>query len=112
MCSRYENVAMQEQYVSEAKRTIETLQYRNERAMTFEKFVSKLVQAADELEKRGKGMHNADVVEIIWQRVATPGKKMQCWQFPLPGDCTSKVTSWCTTSSSATSMMHQVYSPM
>ena len=28
--SRYENVAMQEQYVSEAKRTIETIQYRNE----------------------------------------------------------------------------------
>ena len=26
--SRYENVAMQEQYISEAKRTIETLQYR------------------------------------------------------------------------------------
>ena len=27
--SRYENVVMQEQYVSEAKRTIETIQYRN-----------------------------------------------------------------------------------
>ena len=38
--TRYENVAMQEQYVSEAKRTIETIQYRNERAMTFETFSS------------------------------------------------------------------------
>ena len=38
--SRYENVAMQEQYFSEAKRTIETIQYRNERAMTFKTFVS------------------------------------------------------------------------
>ena len=27
--SRYENVAMQEQYVSKAKRTIDTIQYRN-----------------------------------------------------------------------------------
>ena len=36
--SRYENVAMQEQYLSKAKLTIETIQYRNERAMTFEFF--------------------------------------------------------------------------
>ena len=47
--SRYESVDMQEQYVSEAKRTIETIQYRNERAMTFGKFVSNLVKAVDEL---------------------------------------------------------------
>ena len=60
---------MQDQYVSKAKCTIETIQYRNERAMAFEKFVSKLVKAVDELEKRGRGMHNAEVVEIIWQRV-------------------------------------------
>ena len=68
--SRYENFAMQEQYVREAKRTIETTQYRNERARTSEKFVSKLVKAVDELEKRGRGMHTADIVEIIWQRVS------------------------------------------
>ena len=47
--SRYENVAMQEQYVSKAKRKIETIQYRNERANTFEKFVINLVKAFDEL---------------------------------------------------------------
>ena len=49
LCSRYENVAMQEQYVSRAKRTIETIQYRNERAMTFEKWVSNIVKAVDEI---------------------------------------------------------------
>ena len=49
--SRYKNVAMQEQYVIEGNFTIETIQYRNERAMIFEKFVSKLVKAIDELEK-------------------------------------------------------------
>ena len=65
LSSRYENVAMQEQYVSEANHTIETIQYRNKRATTFEKFVRKLVKAADELEKRGRGMHNTDIVEII-----------------------------------------------
>ena len=57
--SRYENVTVQEQYVSEANRTIETIKYRNERGMTFEKFVSKIFKFVDELEKRGRGMHNA-----------------------------------------------------
>ena len=68
--SRHENVAMKEQCVSEANRTIETIQYRNERSMTLEKFVNKIVKAIDELEKRGRGMHNAEIVEIIWQRVS------------------------------------------
>ena len=49
--SKYENVAMNDQYVIKSKRTIETIQYRNERAMTFETFFGKLVKAADELEK-------------------------------------------------------------
>ena len=68
--SRYENVAMQEQYVVKAKRTIETIHYRNERAMTFEKFVSKIVKDIDELEKRWRGMNNAENFEIIWNRVS------------------------------------------
>ena len=68
--SRYEKVAMKEQYVSEANRTIDTIQYRNKRAMTFEIFVRKLIKAVDELEKRGRGMHNAEIVEIIWKRVS------------------------------------------
>ena len=63
--SNYENVSTQDQFVSEANCTIETIQYRNERAMTFEIFVSKLFKAVDELEKQGRGMHNADIVEII-----------------------------------------------
>ena len=47
--SRYEKVAMQEQYVITANRTIDTIQYRNERAMTFEKFVGNIVKTVDEL---------------------------------------------------------------
>ena len=68
--SRYENAYIQEQYVCKTKRIIETIQYRNERAITFETFVSKLVKTVDELEKWGRGMHNADIVNIIWQRVS------------------------------------------
>ena len=50
--SRYENVAMQEQYVSAFKLTSETLQGRKKMSITFEKFVSKLVQVVDGLEKK------------------------------------------------------------
>ena len=42
LLSRYGNVAMQEQYVSETNRTIDTIQYRNERAMTFKKSSARL----------------------------------------------------------------------
>ena len=38
--------------------------------MTFEKFVSKLVNAVNKLEKIGRGTHNAEIVEIIWKRVS------------------------------------------
>ena len=61
---------MQEQYVSEVKRTIETIRSRNKRAMAFEKFVCKLFKTVDEVEKRGRVMHNTEIVEIIWQRVS------------------------------------------
>ena len=61
---------MQEQYVSEANRTIETVHYRNVRVIRFETFVSKIVKAVYELEKLVRGLHNADIVGIIWQRVS------------------------------------------
>ena len=37
--------------------------------MTFEKFVKKIVKDFVELEKRVRGLHNTDIVEIIWKRV-------------------------------------------
>ena len=40
---RYEYAAMYEQYINEAKKTLEKLTYRNERALNFEKFVAKFV---------------------------------------------------------------------
>ena len=48
--SRYGKFSMQEQYVSDAKCSIETIQYRNKRAMTFKIFFRKLVKAVDEIE--------------------------------------------------------------
>ena len=43
LCSRYENVAMQDQYGSEVNHTIETIQYRNERAIMLEKFFGMII---------------------------------------------------------------------
>ena len=38
--------------------------------MMFKHFSRKIVKAVNELEKLGRGMHNADIVEIIWHRVS------------------------------------------
>ena len=38
--ARYENPAMQDMHINEAKKTLANIPYRNERAMTFEKFVA------------------------------------------------------------------------
>ena len=62
---QYENAAMHDQHVNEDNRTLETVACRNERAMKFEKFVTKFTQAVDELEKRNQGLHNDDVVDLI-----------------------------------------------
>ena len=48
------------------------MRYRNERALKFEKFVAKFVKAVDELDKINRGLHNAYVVEMIWQKVTNP----------------------------------------
>ena len=69
---RYENAAMHEQYINEVKKTLETLTYRNERALKFENFVAKFVKVVDELDKRNQGLTNADVVDMIWKKVSNP----------------------------------------
>ena len=60
---------MQEQYINEAKKTLNSMSYRNERILKFDKFVAKFVKAIDDLEKYERGMHNADIVDLIWKKV-------------------------------------------
>ena len=67
--ARYNNTAMQEAHVNEAKKILSVLTYRNERAMTFEKFVAKFQKAIDKLDKCGQGMHNKDIVDMIWSKI-------------------------------------------
>ena len=37
--------------------------------MKFGKFVAQFVREIDELENRGRGLHNADIVDMIWKKV-------------------------------------------
>ena len=41
--------------------------------MKFENFVRKIIKAVNEIEKQVRGMHSADIVEIISQRVSNAG---------------------------------------
>ena len=68
----YNNAAMQEQYINKAKRKLESMIYINENAMKFEKFFAKFVKAVEYLEISDRGMHNADVVDIIWKKMTNP----------------------------------------
>ena len=67
--SRFEITSTIEAKINAAKRTIDTLQYRNKRSMSFEKFSAKLQHALDNLEDGGRAMHNGNVVDLIWRRV-------------------------------------------
>ena len=72
LSKRYENAGTQEKYINKVKRTLEFMTYQNERAMKFEKFVTGFVKAVDDLEKHECGMHNADVVDLIWKKITNP----------------------------------------
>ena len=74
--ARYENTAMQETHVNDAKKTLSLLTYRSERAMTFEKFVAKFQKAIDDLEKHGRGMHNKDIVDMLWVKICNSDLNM------------------------------------
>ena len=60
---------MQEQYINEAKRKLESMTYRNERAIKFEKSIANFVKAVYDLEIFDRRMHNADVVDLIWNKM-------------------------------------------
>ena len=68
-CARYDSHASWETRINEAQRTIQTLQYRNERSMSFERFVDKFQRAVDDLETGGRPMHNDDIVDALWPKL-------------------------------------------
>ena len=64
---RYHDPAMQDMCINEAKTTLETLSYRNERAMKYEVFNCKFQNAVNILDSYGRTMHNEDVVDLLWK---------------------------------------------
>ena len=68
-----------------------TISYRNERAMKFEKFVFQFLKSVDDPGKRGRGLHNTDIVEIILKKTMNTelrqyvtALKVQFQHFPRP----------------------------
>ena len=56
-------------YINEAKKTLETLYYMNERAMKFEIFNRKFKNAVNVLDCYGRTMHNEDAVDRLWTKL-------------------------------------------
>ena len=69
LCARYDSHSSKETRINEAKKTIQSLQYRNERSMAFEKFVDRFQRAIDDLEAGGRPMHNDDIVDTLWPKI-------------------------------------------
>ena len=90
---RYENQATEQERINEANRVLETLVYKNERALTFELFSSKIQGAVDALTQCHRKPHNGDIVDKIWQKIQNSeltsfveALKVQYSQQPRPFD--------------------------
>ena len=59
-------------HIKEAKKTLANIAYRNELAMTFEKFVATFQKAIDNLDMYGRGMHNGDIVDLLCTKMGNP----------------------------------------
>ena len=60
---------MQYMYINEDKKTLDTLSYRNERAIKLEVFNSKFQNSVNILDSYGCTMHNKDVIDLLWNKL-------------------------------------------
>ena len=60
---------MQHMYINYARKTLETISYRNERAMKFEVFNNKFQNAVNILDIYGRNTHNEEVVDLLWKKL-------------------------------------------
>ena len=60
---------MQDRYINEAKKMLETLFYSNERAIKFEVFNSKFQNVVNILYSYDCTMHNKDIVDLSWKKL-------------------------------------------
>jgi hypothetical protein len=66
---RYDNEATVQTRVNMANKTWELLVYKNERAMSFEEFCSKLQKALQNFERAGRAKHEGDIIDWIWAHI-------------------------------------------
>ena len=69
---RYENQATNQERINEANRILDTLVYKNERALTFELFSSKIQGAVDALVDCNREPHDGDIVDKLWKKIQNP----------------------------------------
>ena len=60
---------MQDMYIKKSKKPLETLSYKNERAMKFEVFNSKIQNAVNILDSYGHTIHNKDAVNLLYMKL-------------------------------------------
>ena len=70
---RYANKSADDVLENEAKESFQRLQYKNERAMSFEKFQELFLKLINDLEKAKRPMNEADIIDEIWVKVQHPG---------------------------------------
>ena len=70
---RYSNAAADDVLGNEAKETFSRLLYKNERAMTFEKFQEKFLKCINDLKKAKRPLNDADIIDEIWLKIQHPG---------------------------------------
>ena len=69
--ARCHNRAMQDVYINEARKMLETLSYRNERATQIVVCNSKFQNVVNILDSYGRSMHKKYVVELLWNKLNT-----------------------------------------
>jgi hypothetical protein len=69
LSDRYKNDATIQARVNIANKTWDLLVYKNERAMSFEKFCQKLTKTLQHFHKAGRAKHNGNVIDWIWSHV-------------------------------------------
>jgi hypothetical protein len=66
---RYENEATIQTRVNMANKTWDLLEYKNERAMTFESFCKKFQRALQHFDRAQRPKHPGDIVDWIWGHI-------------------------------------------
>ena len=71
--TRYSNKSADDVLGNEAKESFRNLVYKNERAMSFEKFQERSLKSINDLSKANRPMNSADIIDEIWQKIQHPG---------------------------------------